>query len=71
MGLKSTQTINFIWLISSTIRQHGDIVLPIVPSLPTIHQLVKQKSDRISFLEANGMLVYQIYTFAVVSYEPV
>jgi len=36
-----------------------------------IQQLVKQKSDRISFLEAKGMLIYQIYTFAVVSYEPV
>jgi len=45
--------------------------LPIVPSLPTIQQLVRQKSDRISFLEAKGMLNYQIYTFAVVSYEPV
>jgi len=45
--------------------------MPIVPSLPTIQQLVKQKSDKISFLEAKGMLIYQIYTFAVVSYEPV
>ena len=45
--------------------------LPIVPSLLTIQQLVKQKSDRILFLEAKGVLVYQIYTFAVVSYEPV
>jgi len=41
--------------------------MPIVPSLPTIQQLVKQKSDRISFLEA--MLIYQIYTFAVVSFS--
>ena len=36
-----------------------------------IQQLVKQKSDRISFLEAKGMLIYQIYTFAFVSCEPV
>ena len=45
--------------------------MPIVPSLQTIQQLVKQKSDRISFLEAKGMLIYQIYAFAVVIYKPV
>jgi len=58
------------FVVLSTCHCFG-LFVTIMASKEDIQQLVKQKSDRISLLETKNMLIYQIYTFAVVSYEPV